>query len=232
MDPKPPDSPGPTQEQPVQPENPFRLQTELKNQIEILVADRAGAPIYEMIKTDEETRLSADTTGSTDRPTMTITKNESQLTRRVYGVILPAEVQNQWILLGIDGSAILCEDISKKTPALGDFVESYYRPNGNGRSIQPDHPMTRHLSFARQALWDSHTRVISDIEDNPTEMITVINRAIDRAAEQAKKRRENMQNALPQVVDALKRYGITPSVVPPVQSPPPESPQELPPSSQ
>jgi hypothetical protein len=193
-------------------ENSFDLQRQLKDQIELLVSVRAGTPIYGINTSGAKTTITQSPDASSRN--LIITNLEPQQNRRVFGVILPTEQNNRWVLLGVDNSAILLE-----VPQNGlQFVSTDFNPNGRGWLIQASSPTSQHRTYVDQVVQHVDTifrvNVICDIRDNPTEMVEAINKAINFATQLAQKREQNTIDALPKVLEALKHFGQPPNETP------------------
>ena len=179
---------------------------ELKTTIEDLVYDRAGAPIWA-----ERTLKPGGAKTSYQDNEFHTRHEESQSTRDILGVILPAGEKKEYgysefVLLGVDGSAIHIDLSGLSNPAA---FSKKYSPQGEGEKLFPSIQKNRDLlvtSMVLSRFSSLPVKVLGDITDNPSQMAQTIEKAMDLALEEREKRLRNMAKGRNLILNQLKRY--------------------------
>lgn len=197
-----PSSDMPSSEPPKSPESQIDLMRKLRDEIETLVASRAGEPIYEETEKKQSTTIAPHPENST----LTIAAELTPRIRHIKGVVLPTANTMQFVLLGIDGSAILYE--LKKMMFIDSALEAL-STNGGGVDVFSESD-ERYKPIVYQAIKRfpiDGGKVLLDIQDDPQKMIEQIRVATDMAKQKAQQREQNLMQALPSVITILGSYG-------------------------
>lgn len=171
---------------------------DLQRLIEDLVSIRVGAPIYEM-NHGAVNHFQERKSGENYIRESTIDETK----KIIHGIILPTGTTREFVLLGIDNSAIVL-----KSSLPNDDIEIL--PDGSGLRISPNSHFDKDRSIASIALdsggLSNFHKIILDISKKPEETIEIIGKSISYAKAEAKKIQENRQKALPNVIKTLRSF--------------------------